>query len=141
MQNILLIGDIRQSVWCSSPAGPGADRNFAIPEADHKEKAKGVENPIHSDNDSGLAANTLSAAATEDCRREVVFEIKRYPAYHFSDSSTFCTENAKPKVRRTHSNESLGRMGSATAGHHPSRQAKSPRPQTAFDASGMQLSK
>lgn len=134
------LGDIRRSVWCSSPAGPGADRNIEIPEADHKEKAKGVENPIHSNNDSGLATTTPSAAVTDDCRREVVFEIKRYPAYHFSDSSTFCTENAKPKVRRTHSNESLGRTGSSTAGH-PSRQAKSPRPQTAFDASGMRLAK
>lgn len=106
-----------------SPSCGAIDR-IATVEVGQKEKFRWGRDPKHS-NDSGMAMADTPTIVTEESQssiHEIVFEIKRYPAYHFNDSSMFCTENAKPKVRRTHSNESLGqRTGKPAFGSRQNR--------------------
>lgn len=130
--------DIRGSV-CSS-ASPVTERSGSILEGHHKAKAKVGLNPRRS-NDSGLVVDT-PVIVTDDCQREVVFEIRHYPAYHFTDSSSVCTEQAKSKMRRTRSNESLGKTESSTGSRTGTgTHTDTASPQTAFNSSCTRLSK
>lgn len=85
-----------------------------------------LENSSHSSssskNDIKLRLDSLPLCNV--LPKELLLEVKKYPAYHFQQTYFLSTENAKPHVRRTHSNDFLSSDDSPSGFYGSSSQAQ-----------------